>query len=393
MKRDGKSASWVIVLILGLFLSISFTPTAQAINFEKIFDQVSSTLNTVDSVLSGKTFPETQQAAQGNALFGGIFGKWEDSWEKSAGQNGHETLKTKPGFSKDAKMLSRLGTVARKLVPTVERQDLKYTFAVLESDELNAFALPGGYVYVTKGLMKAIESDDELAGVVAHELGHVNKKHGIKQAEKAGLMTLLVAAIGLKDDAKKYQAAAAVVAFFANQKFSRNDEFEADKCAVNYTMKAGYNPMGLVKFFDKINNDTKLSKITKYFSTHPPTTERIDKVKAEIKKKGGNVNSTVISSTAGTTSGSSSSSASSSNPYSNVPGVGNTSGSSSTTTTTTQRYTNADLKAAYESYVFYKTQYEYVVSQGAKVDQVMKAFNAYQTAKERYFKIKAAMNQ
>ncbi|MBI3038942.1 M48 family metalloprotease, partial [bacterium] len=297
-----------------------------------------------------------------------------NSYEKTVGENGHESLKKKPGFYRDSRMLERLGRVARRLVPVVERQDLTYHFTILDSDELNAFALPGGYVYVTKGLMKTISSDDELAGVVGHELGHVDKKHGLKQAGKSGLMALVIALMGANDDAKKFQKAAAIAALFANLKFSRDDEFEADRQAVKYTMKAGYRPDGLLQFFGRINKDGKLTSVTKYFSTHPPTMERIKRVQDEIKKRGGRVLAQVPVDPPQY-----------SPPPERLPNPQNPPSSSSRP--------DISLKLAYEDYMYAKNQYEYKVSQGAPVEEVMSAFRKYQVAKERYFKLKAAMGR
>jgi len=329
--------------------------------------------------MSGNSFGETAAKAKSSSWWEKIFGGLENSWEKSTGPDTHKALQKDPGFYGDKKMLAQLGRVAKKLVPVVERQDLKYHFAILNSDEINAFAVPGGYVYVTKGLMKKIESDDELAGVIGHELGHINKKHGIRQAEKAGVMMLIVALMGAKDETEKYQKAAALAAFFAQMKFSRDDEFEADRCAVKYTYKAGYKPDGIVTFFNKINNDSKLSKITKYFSTHPPTTERIQKVKEEAEKLGYKGETGPVTYTPEPVPQPSSGS-----EY-NVPGIGDIGGG--------QRYSQNDLKMAYEAYCFTKAQYEYKVSTGAPVDQIMKALKEYQVAKERYFKIKESFNR
>ncbi|NLI77489.1 MAG: M48 family metalloprotease [Candidatus Riflebacteria bacterium] len=372
-------------LLVFLLLGSLLLPVAPAsAGFSEWLDEANATLDRVNSSL-GTVFgtgvnpnaePQpTVQTPKTDALFGGI----ETNMEKSMGKNAHDAFRKDPGFSTNKAQLERVGRIARRLVPQCERKDISYTFAVLKTKEVNAFAAAGGYIYVTQGLLDAVGSDDELACVIAHELGHVNKKHTIRQAEKAGLMTALVALMGLKDETKKYQTAAAIAAFFANQKFSRNDEFEADRMSVQYAYKAGYNPNAMVRFFERINRDNNLSKFTKYFSTHPPTNDRIKKVQEEIKKVSGHDYVPVSSSGSGASSSSGSSSNSS---YGTSSNTGSTS--------TTGKPTSDQLKAAYEVYLYKKQVYEYKVSQQAPYDEVMKAFNEYQAAKKRYLELKAA---
>lgn len=384
-----RNRQFAFVLVLMLLFQVSAFSQAQAFNLGKFLGEVSGTLDkvnaTLDKTFGGVTEENTKvaeearvKAPQTTALFGGL----EDKWEASMGEKTHESLKKDPGFSRDKKYLGRVGTVARKLIKQVERKKLTWHFAVLDTDDVNAFAAPGGYIYVTKGLMKMLESDDELAGVIAHEMGHIDKKHSVKQAEKAGLMTILVAGLGLNDKTKKYAVYAGVAAYFANLKFSRNDEYQADSCAVKYTAAAGYNPNGLISFFNKINKDSKLSKVTKYFSTHPPTEDRIKKAKeqiAKLPKKYGETTSANVAQQPTYT------------PPANT-NTSNTSNTSSTTNTSSQagKPSKADLQRSYESYLYYKQLYTYKVQQQAPMNELMDAFNKYQAAKENYLKMRKA---
>lgn len=381
MRRQTVSVKYILMV----YLFICFSIPSFAFNIGDLLGEVSGTLDRADAAIQqafGGSSPDALAAAK-SSVWDKLFGGLEDGWEKKAGAEGHEALKKNPGFVKDSAMLNRLGKIAKKLVPVCERKELTYHFAVLDSDELNAFALPGGYIYVTKGLMKAAGSDAEVAAVVAHELGHVNRKHSVRQAEKAGLMTLVVALMGVKDETEKYQKAAAIAAFFANQKFSRVDEYEADRCAVEYTSKAGFDPNGLVTFFNRINNDNALTKVTKYFSTHPPTTDRIKAAQEHIKKIGGKVSTqtTAQAPSSGSTTSSTSGSA-------NIPGVGDLPTGNTTKPTTTTTTRTVTLQEAYERYLFAKQNYEYKVAQQAPTDEIMKAFNEYQTAKVEYLKLR-----
>lgn len=390
-----RNRQYVFVLVLMLLFQVSAFSQAQALDIGKFLGEVSGALDrvttTLDRTFGGatednyKVLEESREKApQTSAFLGGM----EDKWEASMGEKTHETLKKDPGFSKDKKYLNRVGTVARRLIKHVERKDLTWHFAVLDTDEVNAFAAPGGYIYVTRGLMKMVESDDELAGVIAHEMGHVDCKHSVRQAEKAGMLTVLVAGMGIYKKTQKYAPYAAIAAYFANMKFSRNDEYEADACAVKYSHAAGYNPNGLISFFNKINNDNKLSKVTKYFSTHPPTEDRIKKVQQQISKlKGGNYASAPADTGSSTSYGNSSSSNSSSSSTSS----GNSNSSSTATNSTSgSRPTDAQLQRAYEGYLYYKQLYQYKVQQQAPMNEVMEAFNKYQAAKENYLKLRKA---
>ncbi|MBU1108580.1 MAG: M48 family metalloprotease [Candidatus Riflebacteria bacterium] len=371
----------LLVLVVCLLFQASFAGQAQALDFGKLLGEVSGALNrvtaTVDRAFGGvnednqKVLEQSrEQAPATNAFLGG----WEQSWEVSMGDQTHESLKKDPGFSSDKNLLNRLGTVARGLIKNVERKDLTWTFAVLNTDEVNAFAAPGGHIYVTRGLMKMIENESELAGVVAHEMGHVDKKHSVRQAEKSGLMTALVIGMGLYKKTQKVAPVAAIAAYFANLKFSRDDEYEADSCAVKYMSASGYDPRGLVSFFDKINKDSKTSKVTKYFSTHPPTTDRINAVEKQIAKL-----------PARTTA----------SPGEQMPVIYKPTTTQTTTQTTTyqtsgSKPTNQQLQAAYESYLYYQQQYQYKVQQQAPMNEIMDTFNKYQKAKEYYMSLRKA---
>ncbi len=387
----------LLVLVICLLFQASFAGQAQALDLGKLLGEVGGALNRVSTTVN-RTFGgvnEENQAVleQSRAQAPGtnaFLGKWEQSWEVSMGEKTHESLKKDPGFSSDKTMLNRLGTVARKLIKQVERKDLTWRFAVLNSDEVNAFAAPGGFIYVTKGLMKMCQSDSELAGVVAHEMGHVDKKHSVRQAEKAGLMTALVIGMGLYKKTEKAAPFAAIAAYFANLKFSRDDEFEADSCAVKYMHASGYNPNGLLTFFEKINRDSKASKITKYFSTHPPTTDRINAVKKQIAKLPGQITSSgqreqaPLAPTATAGSGSSSSSSGQSGT------TWHTSPSQTTTSTTTAKPSSQQIQAAYEAYLYHQQVYQYKVQQQAPMNEIMAAFSNYQKAKENYMALRKA---
>ena len=172
----------------------------------------------------------------------------------------------------------------------VRNSDAKvpFTIKVIDSDEVNAFALPGGFFYVNSGLILRAQEESELAGVMAHEISHVTARHGTCQATKGELTQLasIPAMIFIPYTWAGYAMyqglnLAIPLTFL---KFSRDSEREADFLGIQYMYKAGYDPNSYVTFFERIQADEKRrpGTIPKVFSTHPPTPERIENTQKEI---------------------------------------------------------------------------------------------------------------
>lgn len=174
-----------------------------------------------------------------------------------------------------------------QLASHTSRADLPWRFYVVDSKEVNAFSLPGGYVYVNRGLIERTSRMDELAGVLGHEIGHVVKRHSIKQMEQAQGANVGVTLACILTNICNNQAAAAAIniggtAVFA--RFSRSDEAEADKEGVANVIKAGISPNGMVTMFEKLIAERKSqpSAVEGWFATHPLEEDRIAAVRAEI---------------------------------------------------------------------------------------------------------------
>jgi predicted Zn-dependent protease len=172
----------------------------------------------------------------------------------------------------------------------VNNSDCKvpFTIKVIDSDEVNAFALPGGFFYVNSGLILRAQEESELAGVMAHEIAHVCARHGTKNQTKGdimqlGMIPLMILLPGGWAGYGIYEGLqfAIPISFL---KFSRNDEREADYLGLQYMYKAGYDPNAYITFFERILSDEKRSPGTvgKFFSDHPPTGERIENSEKEI---------------------------------------------------------------------------------------------------------------
>ena len=190
-------------------------------------------------------------------------------------------------FIDDPVVNEYVNRVAQNLVRNSDAR-VPFTIKVVDSDVVNAFALPGGFFYVNSGLLLHADEESELAGVMAHEIAHVCARHGTKQATKSDIIQLasIPAMIFIPYSLAGYAIYqgmnfAIPVTYL---KFSRDAEREADYLGLQYMYKAGYDPNSFVAFFEKVQADEKKQPgtIPKVFSTHPPTPDRIEAVQKEI---------------------------------------------------------------------------------------------------------------
>jgi predicted Zn-dependent protease len=172
----------------------------------------------------------------------------------------------------------------------VRNSDAKvpFTIKVIDSDEVNAFALPGGFFFVNTGLIKKAESEAELAGVMAHEIAHVTARHGTRQATRGQIANFATIPLIFMGGWTGYgvQQAASVLVPLGFLKFSRGFEEEADMLGLQYMYKAGYDPTAFVDFFEKLQTmeKKKPGTLAKVFSSHPLTDDRIKKSQKNIQE-------------------------------------------------------------------------------------------------------------
>lgn len=166
--------------------------------------------------------------------------------------------------------------IGQELAQQSDRPDIPYTFQVVEDDSINAFATMGGYVYVNTGLMEKADNEAELASVIGHEIGHIEGRHSLEQMKERAIAQGLLSAAGLD----RSQAVQIGVELAVNRSNSRSDELEADQFGLENIRGAGYAPSGMISFMNKLLEQG--SSVPTFLSTHPATSERIERLQAEI---------------------------------------------------------------------------------------------------------------
>lgn len=187
----------------------------------------------------------------------------------------------------DPLVQKRVADIGKKIAGVCDRKEIDYHFIVLEEEEINAFALPGGFVYVNKGLVEKADNDDELAGVLGHEVGHIVARHSIKKLQAImgySIFRILIAATPQPAEAGDAADLAFTEILLG---YSREDELLADQLAARYAKLAGYNPRGMIDFLEKLQeiNRRKPERPKSYFKTHPYVPDRIRVVKEELGEK------------------------------------------------------------------------------------------------------------
>ena len=181
--------------------------------------------------------------------------------------------------------------VGRRLAGVIPGAKFSYQFKIVDASDINAFALPGGYMYLNRGLIEAAKNEGQLAGVMAHEMSHVALRHGTNQASKAYLgqtgLGLLGGLLG-KDNSSSDKVIGAVGGFGLNAmflKFSRTDEQQADILGAQTMAKAGYDPKDMIDFFEMLRakQTRDPSKVEQFFSSHPAPKDRATSIRNEMK--------------------------------------------------------------------------------------------------------------
>jgi len=204
--------------------------------------------------------------------------------EKKLGKEFYEKLEKSNVLIRDKKINTYINQLGNKVLAQGQKAPFDFRFSIIDSPAINAFATPGGYVYVNRGLINMVEKESELASVLGHEIGHVNARHiasTIEKSQKIGIATLAAILAGAFLGRGGDLSAAAVTFSLAtattlNLKYSREHEEEADRLGLSYLVSAGYDGKAMLDFMKKMKRyEFYSNKIPSYFLTHPGTDERI----------------------------------------------------------------------------------------------------------------------
>lgn len=185
----------------------------------------------------------------------------------------------------DVDVNERVRRILDRVAAVCDRKDIAYFIKVIDKDIMNAVSLPGGYVYIFKGLMDKLETDDQIAGVIAHEVAHITARHAVKRIQNA-YGAMILQGLATQSNAKVAQGVNfALVSLFSE--YSQQDEFEADRLGVKYLKKAGYDPNAMIQVLVELREDQEKGPVREYsyWRTHPFIPQRISVVNQAITGK------------------------------------------------------------------------------------------------------------
>ncbi|HEX2951861.1 MAG TPA: M48 family metallopeptidase [Armatimonadota bacterium] len=206
----------------------------------------------------------------GNSLFG--IGQKS---EIQIGRQASADLERQYGVVNNPSQLARIRRIGSSIAAVSQRRNLPWSFKILNMSDVNAMALPGGFVYVTRGLLATNLTDSELAGVMAHEIAHVNQRHTVKAIQRAMTYELLAGLLFGGSSAAIQTAAGLAIQYALELPHSRSDEYEADAIGIRLAYNAGYPADGLVQFLRVLQSMTGRQRTPEWLQTHPLTSARI----------------------------------------------------------------------------------------------------------------------
>ena len=206
-----------------------------------------------------------------------------DAEEQTLGQQVSERIRTRYGVVQDPAVHRYIGLVGMALAQGSTRPNLPWTFIVLDTDGVNAFAAPGGYVHVTRGVLALVKNEAELAGVLGHEIIHVTEKHTIRAIQKSKAVQMGAAETLSGSASLMERAVTATYDNIVERGFGRSEENESDELGVALANKTGYAPNGLVMFLTTLKDRNKASTEKRgLFASHPEMQDRLDRITKQI---------------------------------------------------------------------------------------------------------------
>jgi predicted Zn-dependent protease len=206
-----------------------------------------------------------------------------DRQEVTLGQQMNQELQQEVKISQNSQLNSYINEVGERLAANSDRPNIPYTFQVVEDSAVNAFATAGGFIYINTGLLKIADNEAEVASVLAHEMGHIEGKHLIKQMRQKAIASGVATATGLD----RNKAVGIGVQLALNLPRSRKDEFDADKRGLANITRTGYAQSAMVSFMKKLQ---KSSSVPTFLSTHPGSRDRVIALQNQINTQPSNQN-------------------------------------------------------------------------------------------------------
>jgi len=233
----------------------------------------------------------TTNPATGEQSFTGFM---STSDENRIGQQSHpEILKEFGGAYGSPQLQAYIQNLGTSLAANSERKDVHYTFTLLDTPIVNAFAVPGGYIYITRGLLALANDEAEVAGVLSHEIGHIVARHSAQRYSEGVLAEIGVIGLGILTGSQELTNLAGYGAQAWLQSYSRDQEFQADQLGVRYLSRASYDPQAMAAFLQSLEDDARLEATIEghpetadqfnIMQTHPRTADRVQRAIAEAK--------------------------------------------------------------------------------------------------------------
>jgi predicted Zn-dependent protease len=198
-----------------------------------------------------------------------------------------ELIQEMGGEARDQKLNAYIDKVGNNILARTEAGNSPFQFEfylLADNKTINAFALPGGQVFITAGLYKLLKSEDQLAGILGHEIGHVINRHGSEHMAKQELTQQLVQATQVASGGYDQGMIAQYVGQMVNLKYGRDDEIESDKYGVKYLIESGYNPAAMIEVMEILNEAAGKNRQPEFLSSHPNPENRIQKIREYIEE-------------------------------------------------------------------------------------------------------------
>lgn len=206
--------------------------------------------------------------------------------EIAMGRETHQEVLQTMGAYEDPELQRYVDRIGKRLAAASERPDLPWTFTVIDDPSVNAFALPGGFIYLTRGILTHMGSEAEMVSVLGHEIGHVTARHSVERISKAQLAQIgLIAGMILSPELRNYGDLASTGLQVMFLKFSRDDERQADDLGFRYLNQAGYEPREMAEMFrvlDRVSEAQEQGRLPNWLATHPNPANRVERIQQSI---------------------------------------------------------------------------------------------------------------